>query len=206
MGDDHSPAETDPSRRRNLIIAAALLAVAVAVAAALVLFGGDDEPSATDDARDASSTTAAAAAPGSDDPTTSSPGAGPASDDPADDPGDGGTEVSIPVGAITGTGEVEVCAAILVRIGEYRTIAEQQLVMDQTVIDALGEFSDEVFTLADNQDWGDRIIEDLTSVRREWATAASAQAAGDTAEAEARAAQGIEELDRTIERAQCPTA
>ena len=48
---------------------------------------------------------------------------------------------------------------MLARLDSVRRRGTCDAVTRAVLIDALDEFSDEVFTQADDQDWGDRIIE-----------------------------------------------
>ena len=61
-------------------------------------------------------------------------------------------------------------------------------------------------TQSDDQDWGDRIIEQTTNVRREWVTALAAERDGDSAAADDHDATAVEYLDQAIDDAACPTA
>ena len=77
---------------------------------------------------------------------------------------------------------------------------------DQDLLDAIDEFEAQVDTQSDDQDWGDRIVERLTNVRREWATSLAAQRDGDEAAAQEHADAALGHLDRAIDDAGCPTA
>ena len=76
---------------------------------------------------------------------------------------------------------------------------------DHADAEGMSEFEADIFTLADNQEWGDRIIEQLVSVRREWANARAARNSGDDDQASANATTAIELLDATIASTDCPT-
>lgn len=171
---------------------AAALAVTVA---AVVLLSTRDDP----DDGGVVATTATTSTVGPDRPsatTTDSPTAAGAT------PGDPGTVV--PVEPVQGNGEAELCAGIVERLRAYRVAAAASPVPDQALIEQLTEFQAQVDTQADDQDWGDRITEDLTDVRREWATALAAANRGDDAEADERGEAAIEDIDRAIGRAGCP--
>lgn len=184
-------------------MALVVLVVLAAVGLGWWALSGDD---------DGDGATTAAAEQGSDatdpdegsDPTTTGstePGVGP------DGAPDNGVEPAPPVelAPVAGGDEAELCAAIVARLGEYRAVAADGGV-DQTLLDALDEFEAQIDTQSDDQDWGDRIIEALTNVRREWVTALSAQDQGDEGGADERFAAALGHLDRAIDDAGCPTA
>lgn len=77
---------------------------------------------------------------------------------------------------------------------------------DEVLVAQLAEFEGQIDTQADDQEWGDRIIEDLTGVRREWVTARSAASDGDDEKAQEHGDAAIDLLDRAIDRSDCPTA
>ncbi len=115
------------------------------------------------------------------------------------------TEIEIPAAAIVGADEVQRCAAVVQRLQEYRNLAA---ITGTTAVgqlfEAASDFEAELFTVAESQDWGDRIIEQLVNVRREWADARSARET-DPAAAEEHAATALALLDDTIASADCPT-
>jgi hypothetical protein len=108
------------------------------------------------------------------------------------------------MGQIQGTTPAEICAGVVARLEEYRSITASQPAPAPIVVDNLAQFTDEIFTLADQQVWGDRMIEELTTVRREWANAASALGAEDAEAAEAAGAAAQDALTRAIDEADCP--
>ncbi len=200
-----------PERRRTTLIAAAVLVLALAgVGLLLVLRDTSDTPSTA--AADAAATDGTATDGTATDGTPLSsptdqgtdPAAGPASDAPTD-PDGSATQDEVPVDLtpVTGTTETALCTAIVERLGQYRTAAADGI-PGQPLIDALAEFEAQIDTQSDDQDWGDRIVEQLTNARREWATARSADSSGDSAEAARRAEAGRGRLDRAID--DCPTA
>jgi len=114
-------------------------------------------------------------------------------------------QVSIPIGTVPGDDETEICPAILDRLETYRQLAiENPLPTIRQLLPGLEEFEAQIFTLADAQTWGDRIVEQLVNVRREWSTALSAADSGNESEAKARAGSALEYLDAAID-ADCPT-
>lgn len=202
MATDEHSAATMPSRRRQLILALVAAVVVVIVVIVVAVSNGDDgraDPEPADTSRS-----------DTDEPTED------AADQTATTSGD--AEAASPVGPsttttvlppgllepVSGTDEVELCRAIVVRLGEYRDAATN-LAPDLFLLEALDEFEAQVDTLSDDQDWGDRIIEDLTTVRREWVTALAAQSSGDEAEAERRNDAALASLDEAIDDAACPT-
>jgi hypothetical protein len=180
---------TSNDRRRG-----PLLAGAVAVAVLLVATGGflllrDD----TDGGEDPNATTTTATGPISNTPSTADTGG---ADEPA------GT---VPVGAIEGASAAERCDGVVTRLEAYLAVAEGTPVPDASIVENFDEFTDEIFTLADGAEWGDRLVEQLTTVRREWSNAAAAASGGDDAAAEAAGAAALEQLESTISGADCPT-
>jgi hypothetical protein len=126
---------------------------------------------------------------------------------PAADGSSDGAESDLPVDLtpVSGEGEAELCAAIVTRLEEYRNAASDGL-PSQELIDALDEFEAQVDTQSDDQDWGDRIVEQTTNVRREWVTALAAERDGDSAAADDHNATAVDHLDQAIDDAACPTA
>jgi hypothetical protein len=174
--------------RRAPLLAAVVGALAIVAVLVVLVANRDDQ----DDAADGATTTAAS----SEGSPSSTPG--PAPDDP---------DLSIPMGQIQGTTPAEICAGVVARLEEYRSITASQPAPAPIVVDNLAQFTDEIFTLADQQVWGDRMIEELTTVRREWANAASALGAEDAEDAEAAEAAGAaaqDALTRAIDGADCP--
>lgn len=194
----------DTATPRSRLIVAAVLGAVLLVVLAVVLISsrGDDDESA------GSTTTAATT--DEDGPSEDSSDDG-APDDPTTDGSepvegpDATVATVVPVDPIQGSTEAELCAAIVERLEQYRDAAREQL-PDDVMIASIDEFEAQVDTLSDDQDWGDRIIEQLTNVRREWATARSAAQADEPEEAEARNEAAIGHLDQAIETADCPTA
>ena len=114
-------------------------------------------------------------------------------------------DVSIPVGTVPGDDETEICPAILDRLETYRELAvENPLPTIRQLLPGLEQFEGEIFTLADMQPWGDRIVERLVNVRREWSTALSAADAGDESEGRIRADSALKYLEAAIDEADCP--
>lgn len=211
QGDD-AEQHDEPSTaapRRGLVLAAALGAVLIVVLAVVLFTTRDDDDSATSDTTEDTNTDEAASPSGQDD------GADDGSDDTSGDAPDGSEDTAldpeappttlVPIGPVEGTGEAELCAAIVERVQQYRDATADQL-PDEVLVTSLEEFEAQVDTLSDDQDWGDRIIEQLTNVRREWATARSAAQNDETAEAEARNEAALGHLDQAIDTADCPTA
>jgi hypothetical protein len=191
------------STRRGPIVAVVVLVVLAAVGLGWWALSGDDDAgdTATAAAEQDTGTTGAEAGSDRTDPGATDPAAGP------EGAPDGGAEPAPPVelAPVAGGSEAELCAAIVARLGEYRAVAADGGV-DQTLLDALDEFEAQIDTQSDDQDWGDRIIEALTNVRREWVTALSAQDQGDEGEADERFDAALGHLDRAIDDAGCPTA
>lgn len=70
--------------------------------------------------------------------------------------------------------EFEACKIAHERLSTYKSIADDAAISDlQTLHDSLNEFEENLYLAAEQQDWGDRMIENLINVRRLWATAAS---------------------------------
>jgi hypothetical protein len=67
------------------------------------------------------------------------------------------------------------------------------------------QFESEVDFLAEGQDWGLQMLEELVIVRRDWSTAYSAYVSDDSATAQERSASALEHLDAAIGVA-CPEA
>ena len=209
QGDDAGQHEQPPTAapRRGLVLAAALGAVLIVVLA-VVLFTTRDDDGEDSAASDATEDTSADEAAGPSEPDgsedTNGGSAEGSPEDTSDDP-DATVTTLVPTGPVEGTGEAELCAAIVERVQQYRDATTEQL-PDEVLVTSLEEFEAQVDTLSDDQDWGDRIIEQLTNVRREWATARSAAQNDETAEAEARNDAALGHLDRAIDTADCPTA
>jgi hypothetical protein len=192
--------DTPSSPRRPLLIAAVGVVLLVAALAAALLMRDDPSDSA------ARSSTADAAT----STTDPDPSGDPATNDdatPTAGEGADGAEVDLPVELtpVSGEGEAELCAAIVTRLEEYRDAASNGL-PSQELIDALDEFEAQVDTQSDDQDWGDRIVEQTTNVRREWVTALAAERDGNDADADGHNAAAVAFLDQAIDEAGCPTA
>lgn len=201
---DPDPTTSTPSRRPLLI--AAVAGVLLVVGLVLVLTLRDD----TDDTDAAATATTErvddASASGTGTGTDSDPST--AADAPADDAASGGAGADAPpveLTPVTGDGEAELCAAIVDRLGEYRAAVDDAL-PTQALLTALEEFEAQIDTQSDDQDWGDRIIEQLTNVRREWVTSIGATDSGDDDAAQEHADAATEHLDAAIDDAACPTA
>jgi hypothetical protein len=199
-----TPGQDQPtSTRRGPIVALVVLVVLAAVGLGWWALSGSGSDDGDDTTTAAERDTATTAPDGESGPTE--PGANPG--DGPEGAADGDVEPAPPVelAPVAGSTEAELCAAIVARLGEYRAVAADGGV-DQTLLDALDEFEAQVDTQSDDQDWGDRIIEALTNVRREWVTALSAQDQGDDGEADERFDAALGHLDRAIDDAACPTA
>jgi hypothetical protein len=214
MSDPSEPTQDDAAgdgiqesaeSRRPLLIAAVVGAVLVIVLLVLLAVTRDDDS----DSADATTSTTAAAT-GDTDATDTTEAPQPGTDEPGTDdtaaPSDEAEAVatSVPIEAVAGTTEAELCTAIVARIELYRAVVVESI-PDEDLIAALEEFEAQIDVQSDDQDWGDSIMESLTNVRREWATARSAAAAGEDAEARARTDASIEHLDDAI-ATPCPTA
>ena len=108
----------------------------------------------------------------------------------------------------TGSGVTgaEFCRDAVERVPLYRDGADETPVPDEVLAEQLAESEAQIDTQADDQDWGDRIIEDLTGVRRQWVTARSAASDGDDEKAQAHGRAAVDLLDHIVDRADCPTA
>jgi hypothetical protein len=207
QGDDADQHEqpSTATNRRGLVLAAAVGAVLIVVLAVVLFTTRDDDDPTTSDTTEDTSTDEAASASGDDGGSDDATGDAPdGSDDTAVDPEAPPTTL-VPIGPVEGSGEVELCAAIVERVQQYRDATTDRL-PDEVLVTSLEEFEAQVDTLSDDQDWGDRIIEQLTNVRREWATARSAAQNDQAEEAEARNEAALGHLDRAIDTADCPTA
>lgn len=119
-------------------------------------------------------------------------------------PEEAAPEITVPIGPVPGDGEVEICAGIVDRLRTYRRVVADNGGPTRLILDSMAEFENEIFTLAENHDWGDRIIERLVHVRREWANSLAAASGGEP-EASARAARAaLGRLDTAIAEADCP--
>lgn len=193
----------DAESRRPLLIAAVVGAVLVAALLVLLAVTRDDADPADADG----TTTTEQPEEGTTSETTATevPDASdPDGEDPVAPPDEGEVvATSVPIGAVAGTTEAELCTAIVARIELYRAVVVESI-PDEDLITALEEFEAQIDVQSDDQDWGDSIMESLTNVRREWATARSAAAGGDESEARARTDASIEHLDEAI-ATPCPT-
>lgn len=105
--------------------------------------------------------------------------------------------------AIAAKGEVAACTEVQARLRTYRAIAANAPVSDLGLLQSsLDEFEQNVYTVADQQDWGDRMIERLTNVRRLWANAMAQ--AEDGAAAKKQSAEALKTLDEAL-AVDCPT-
>jgi len=193
LTDEQHPSSGD--RNRTLLIGAAVLAVVAVLVITLVL--RDDSDTASD--TNSSTTTEAGAANGVDATDSSVALTSPPGDpdaDPAPLPAD--------LTPVAGDSEAQLCEAILVRIGEYRDAVAAEIPSPE-LLDALEEFEAQVDSQSDDQDWGDRIIEQMVNARRELVTAVGASSDGDEAAAASRQEAGVDRLDRAIDEAGCPT-
>ena len=116
---------------------------------------------------------------------------------------DATTTTRVPFDPVVGGDEPTLCAAVIERLQLYRDATADEL-PDDTLTTTLEQFEAQIDVEANDQDWGDRIIEQLTNVRREWATARSAQAAGDSARAQERNEAALGFFDAAIDT-ECPT-
>ena len=172
------------------MVGAVLILLLVAV---IVRLGdGDDETASADSSSNSASS--ADTGTGSDDPVSQQ------------DPDAPATDPVVPIEPVQGTSPAELCAAVVERVQLYRDTAAETPVPDEVLVEQLAEFEGQIDTQADDQEWGDRIIEDLTGVRREWVTAQSAASDGDNEKAQEHGEAAIDLLDRAIERSDCPTA
>lgn len=186
-----------PGRSRWLILVLAAAAVIATVVILVAVSNGNDDDMAEPGPADTSRSDTDEPSEDTADPTvTTSVDVGPST-----------TTTVLPPGLlepVSGANEAELCRAVVERLGEYRDVATD-LAPDRFLLEALDEFEAQIDTLADDQDWGDRIIEDLTTVRREWVTALSAESSGDDAEAERRTDAALTSLEEAIDDAACPT-
>jgi len=123
---------------------------------------------------------------------------------PPGDPDADPAPLPVDITPVSGDTEAQLCEAILVRTAEYR-VAVAAGIPGPELLDALEEFEAQVDTQSDDQDWGDRIIEQLVNARRELVTAVGAASDGDDAAAASRQEAGVDRLDRAIDEADCPT-
>ncbi len=196
------PTADDVARRRPLLIAAVAGAALVIVLLVVLAVTRDDDGGSTTTTSTTEATDEAAA------PTTtaapdSPDGDGPEAGEEPAGPEEAPVATSVPIGAVDGTTEAELCTAIVDRIERYRAVVVDSI-PDEELITALEEFEAQIDVQSDDQDWGDAIMESLTNVRREWSTARAAAAAGEDAEARERTDASIEYLDEAIDTP-CPT-
>jgi hypothetical protein len=194
-----------PDRARRLILALAAVAVVVIVVIVVIVVAvsnGDDGRADPGPAETSRSDTDGSTEDAADQTVTTSGDAG--TTPPI---GPSTTTTVLPpalLEPVSGVDEAALCRAVVERLGEYRDVATD-LAPDRFLLEALDEFEAQIDTLSDDQDWGDRIIEDLTTVRREWVTALSAESSGDDAEAERRNDAALTSLGEAIDDAACPT-
>lgn len=183
MSADEPTAPT--GRQRGPLIAAGAAAVLLIAVVVTMLAIGDDGP-------DESAQTPSTA------PTTTVGPAAPATD------GAGEPAATVPIGRIEGATAAEVCSGVLTRLDSYAAVVSATPIPDAAVVENFDEFTDEIFTLADGAEWGDRIIEELVVVRREWSNAAAAEEQGDQAGADRSAAAALQQLESTVATPVCP--
>ena len=122
------------------------------------------------------------------------PPAGPAT--PADD---------VPIGTVPTDQPGGACAAVIARLEQYSAAAKESSPQElQPLFEKLTEFEDNIFTFAQGEEWGDRIIEQLVVVRRLWTDAGSADGRGDTEAATKAADEANDKLDAIVEKPPCP--
>ena len=115
-----------------------------------------------------------------------------------------GPMASIPVGSVPPGPLPAVCAETVARLKIYRAVAAANgAAVAGDLFESMTEFADEIITNAKNEEWGDFLVEKLTTVRREWSDARSAYDSGDTAEATAHADAALAELDAAIGGVNC---
>lgn len=106
---------------------------------------------------------------------------------------------TIPTGSIPDDDEATACAAIQARLMEYRDLAESAgpdgLLTLQLGIE---EFEHQIDFISQQQDWGMQMVEQLSHVRREWSTAYSEHASGNTAVAQEHFAAAFEHMDEAL--------
>jgi hypothetical protein len=125
---------------------------------------------------------------------------------PAADPDDpaNGPMASIPVGSVPPGPLPAVCAETVARLRIYRAVAAANgAALAGDLFTSMTEFEAEITTNAKNEEWGDFLVEKLTTVRREWSDARSAYDSGDETEANAHAAAALAELDAAIGGVNC---
>jgi len=196
--------------------AVAAVALVVVVAVGIMVFNGDDEPS--DGTAEATTTTVDT--PTSSDGSQTDTDASSTADSGSTTPGDAGTDADVaggsdpddvsgplvPIGTIPGSGEVQLCAATVDRLGIYKTVSvDQGASAAGRLQDSMSDLENEIFSIADNQEWGDYMVEQLTGVRREWGQARAAFDGGDTAAAAKSNDKAVVLLTATIDGANCPT-
>ena len=213
-GSTGEAAESNRSRRSWIAIATvAVVAVTAVVAVALAARGDDEgEPATTSNLTGptGSDTTEATTSISNGDSTGMS-STGPSATPPSSTTAPTTAEPQgslVPLGPVQGTGEAEICTNVLARLGEYRAA----IVAAGTNADQLGilfenltDFESDIYTQAEQQDWGDRIIEDLTTARRHLAEARAAATESDEQAVEESTAATLDALDTAVARADCPT-
>jgi hypothetical protein len=133
--------------------------------------------------------------------TTEVEGATPAK--PDDDPANG-PMASIPVGSVPPGPLPAVCAETVARLKIYRSVAAANgASLAGDLFTSMTEFADEITTNAKNEEWGDFLVEKLTTVRREWSDARSADDGGDAATAKTHADAALAQLDAAIGGVNC---
>ena len=125
---------------------------------------------------------------------------------PAADPDDpaNGPMASIPVGSVPPGPLPAVCAETVARLRIYRAVAAANgAALAGDLFTSMTDFEAEITTNAKNEEWGDFLVEKLTTVRREWSDARSAYDSGDEAAAKTHADAALAELDAAIGGVSC---
>ena len=88
------------------------------------------------------------------------------------------------------------CAETVARLRIYRAVAAANgAALAGDLFTSMTDFEAEITTNAQNEEWGDFLVEKLTTVRREWSDARSAHDSGDEAAAKTHADAALAELD-----------
>lgn len=127
---------------------------------------------------------------------------GPTTDAPEPDPGPPPSdppEVPLPPLPTIGSTEGETCESVKVGLREYRERAASSPLSELITLQfGLDEFEAVADFVAEGHDWGNRIVEQLVVVRRDWSTAYSADQEGDREVADERFRAAIDALDAAI--------
>lgn len=111
----------------------------------------------------------------------------------------------VPVGTVSTIAPDGMCAAVVERLKQYSDAAEASSVEQlQPLFDKLSEFEDEIFTFAQGAEWGDKMVEQLTVVRREWVDAGSAFGREDDAAAASSRKSANDRLAKLVADPPCP--